>query len=333
MTLPRTTTLFCLLVFCQYALTETTAAVLSDNGDNTLQGRHIGLPLPAAVPSDGGNNTLVSNEQIHATVLSECRRISDKLGSVSLEECQEQNFLASLAISVSGAPILYKEYPPLDSRLPLGRVLLIGGIHGDEYSSISIVFKWMQILNIHHSGMFHWHIVPLLNPDGLLREKSQRMNANNVDLNHNFPMEDWHSRTSEYWINVTNRNPRRFPGTGPLSEPESSWLAGEIEHFHPDIIVSIHAPHGVVDFDGPKDGPYKLGRLYLQLIGAYPGSLSHYAGVQKKIPLVTIELPYAGTMPSPVEISQIWTDLVAWLRKNIQLDTHPVAAVQETDPA
>jgi hypothetical protein len=256
----------------------------------------------------------------------ECRRIGDKLGSVDYEECQARNLRASSGRTVLGAPILYKEYPPLpEQRLPLGRVLLIGGIHGDEYSSVSIVFKWLRTLDGHHTGMFHWRIIPLLNPDGLLRDKSQRMNHNNVDLNRNFPMHDWEKSTHDYWINTTYRDPRLFPGTSPLSEPESKWLVQEIDHFQPDVIVSVHAPHSLVDYDGPKNGPYKLGKLYLQLIGTYPGSLGNYAGVQRKIPVVTIELPYAGIMPSPAEVSGIWTDLVRWLSENIHLNPYKVA--------
>jgi len=264
-------------------------------------------------------------DQADDPVLGECRRIAAKLASIHYDECLNRKLEISGGYSVKRAPILFKEYPPLTSRQPLGRVLLIGGIHGDEYSSVSIVFKWMGILDVHHSGMFHWHIVPLLNPDGLLREESQRMNANNVDLNRNFPMQDWVQLTHDYWINKTKRNPRRFPGEGPLSEPETSWLAHEIDLFQPDVIVSVHAPHGVVDYDGPKDGPYKLGRLYLRLLGTYPGSLGNYAGVQKNTPVVTIELPFAGLMPTPAEVSAIWRDLVRWLTKNINVGPLKVA--------
>lgn len=70
-------------------------------------------------------------------------------------------------------------------------MLLFGGIHGDEYSSVTIVFKWLSILDRYHSGLFHWRVVPLLNPDGLLRGRSQRMNHRGVDLNRNFPTPDW----------------------------------------------------------------------------------------------------------------------------------------------
>ena len=259
----------------------------------------------------------------------ECQRIGNKLGSVSYKDCKDLNLLTTTGSTVKGAPILYKEYPPLSSRKPLGKVLLIGGIHGDEYSSVSIVFKWLRTLDKHHSGLFHWRIVPVLNADGLLQKKSQRMNANGVDLNRNFPMPGWGTATNDYWVVKTGRDPRRYPGTAPLSEPETNWLSSEIDAFEPDVIVAIHAPHGIIDYDGPQNGPHKLGRLYLNLLGTYPGSLGNYAGIQRKLPVVTIELPYAGIMPSRADISHIWTDLVSWLRRNIPMQI-PVA--EETDP-
>ena len=252
----------------------------------------------------------------------ECERIGSKLGSVSIQDCLNADLTVTDGRSVENAPILLKEYPPLARRSPLGKVLLIGGIHGDEYSSVSIVFKWLRTLDAHHSGLFHWHIVPLLNPDGLLRRHSQRMNAHNVDLNRNFPMEDWENTAIKHWHDYTEQNPRYYPGEGPLSEPESTWLVKQINEFNPDVIVAVHAPHGVVDYDGPRNGPYKLGRLYLNLLGTYPGSLGNYAGIQRRIPVVTIELPYAGIMPTNKEINSIWLDMVQWLSKNITEETY-----------
>ncbi len=261
--------------------------------------------------------SLIQADDNQQLVEHECKRIGGKLGSVDVKDCLDLNLVATKGRSVKGAPILLKEYPPLPSRSPLGRVLLIGGIHGDEYSSVSIIFKWMRILDEHHSGLFHWNIIPLLNPDGLLRKKSQRMNENDVDLNRNFPMEDWENTALKYWHDKTDKNPRRYPGNEALSEPESSWLVEYINDFNPDVIVAVHAPHGIVDYDGPRNGPYKLGRLYLNLLGTYPGSLGNYAGIQREIPVVTIELPYAGIMPTRNEISSIWRDMVKWLSENI----------------
>ncbi len=259
-------------------------------------------------------------------VTATCQRIGGKLGSVDYEECMKIGLELSEGYAVSGTPILLKEYPPLPTRAPRGRVLLIGGIHGDEYSSVTIVFRWMEILDRYHSGLFHWRISPLMNPDGLLRKKSQRMNENGVDLNRNFPCPNWFDETRDYWVRRTSSNPRRFPGDAPLSEPESRWLHDEIERFQPEVIVSVHAPHGVLDFDGPPEAPKRFGSLHLNLLGTYPGSLGRYAGVHKDIPVVTIELPRAGTMPTYKEQRQIWLDLVRWLKTRLPAEPATHAA-------
>jgi murein peptide amidase A len=272
-------------------------------------------------------------EEYDERVKKECTRIGNKLGSVSTQDCLKINLIASDGRSVKNAPIMLKEYPPLEKRSPLGKVLLLGGIHGDEYSSVSIVFKWLRTLDTYHSGLFHWHVVPLLNPDGLLRKKSQRMNENNVDLNRNFPMDNWENTALKHWIDVTKNNVRRYPGEHALSEPESSWLVDQINEFNPDVIVAVHAPHGIVDYDGPHNGPYKLGRLHLNLLGTYPGSLGNYAGIQRKIPVVTIELPYAGIMPTAKEINDIWRDMVKWLTKNITEEAYIQSQKQNQDAA
>ncbi|MBF0621475.1 MAG: murein peptide amidase A [Magnetococcales bacterium] len=262
--------------------------------------------------------------QVHAdyplprfTAQETCQKIGNKLGSVSVKSCLAQALRFVEGVSVRGLPILEKEYPPLPTRQPQARVLLLGGIHGDEYSSVSIMFRWMQILDQYHSGLFHWKVVPVVNPDGLLRPKSHRMNHRGVDLNRNFPTPNWKKDSRDYWVRRTGRDPRRFPGPSALSEPESRWISQLIDEFQPHVIVSVHAPYGLLDFDGgPQKPPDKLGNLYLSLLGTYPGSLGRYAGTEKKIPVITIELPYAGIMPTSKEISKIWVDLVRWLSKN-----------------
>ncbi|MBF0138353.1 MAG: murein peptide amidase A [Magnetococcales bacterium] len=247
-----------------------------------------------------------------------CNQIGRKLSSVTTAECLESGLEIASGRSVNGTPLLVKEYPPLPGKTPQARVLILGGIHGDEYSSVSIVFKWMQKLDQFHSGLFHWRVAPLVNPDGLLMRPSRRMNANGVDLNRNFPTNDWETESRNYWIKTTGRDPRRFPGINPLSEPESRWIQSEIERFRPNVIVSVHAPYNLLDFDGPQaKPPHKLGHLYLDPMGTYPGSLGRYAGVEKKIPIVTIELTYAGIMPTSDETRNIWTDLVHWISSNI----------------
>ena len=250
---------------------------------------------------------------------------------MSLEDCTGSRLGLSGARSTQGTPILVAEYPPLPQREPLGRVLLFGGIHGDELSSVSIVYGWLETLDRFHSGLFHWRIAPLVNPDGLLRRKSQRMNDRGVDLNRNFPSPNWKVEASDYWIRRTSRNPRRYPGEAPLSEPESRWLHDQIETFQPAAIVAVHAPLHVLDYDGPPDPPQRLGPLHLKQMGTYPGSLGRFAGVHLGLPVVTLELPSAGIMPTPADQRRMWIDLVTWLRQNVP-QQNPVQ-VARADPA
>jgi len=250
---------------------------------------------------------------------SVCGRISDKLASVNYRECTRLDMKLSGHISVQGVPLLIKEYPPLASRQPQARILLVGGTHGDELASISIVFKWMHTLEKHHSGLFHWRINPLMNPDGALQPRHRRTNASGVDLNRNFDTPDsQYGAALEYWKKKTWENARRYPGPYPLSEPETNWLYQEIRDFQPDVVVAVHAPYSLVDYDAPdrNNAPRKIGYLHKNLMGTYPGSLGNYAGIYLGVPVVTLELPHAGIMPTKRQISHLWTDLVRWLIRN-----------------
>ncbi len=273
----------------------------------------FGQPLPLSTPPSAKDT---------------CHHIAKKLSSVSLNECLQRNLQVSKQYSLQQKNLLIKEYPPLiDKRKPQAKILMLGGIHGDEYSSVTIMFKWMQILDKYHSGLFHWKVAPLINPDGLLQKKSKRVNANGVDLNRNFPNNVSRNASLDYWKKRAYSDPRRYPGKSPGSEPETQWIVALINDFKPDAIVVVHAPYGIVDYDGPTKPPKKLGSLYLKLLGTYPGSLGNYAGLQQNIPVVTIELPHAGIMPSKNEIVRIWTDMIRWLRQHIPEKEKPVELV------
>lgn len=260
-------------------------------------------------------------------VVGACEQIADKLASVAFEECNSLGLVETGHFSVEGFPLLVKEYPPLAPRIPQGRVLLVGGTHGDELSSISVVFKWMQTLQKHHSGLFHWRVNPLLNPDGALRPEHTRTNANAVDLNRNFttPLSP-RDAALRYWRTSARSNARRYPGPYPLSEPETAWLYNEIGSFQPDVIVAVHAPYSLVDYDAPNrsNAPRRIGHLRKNLMGTYPGSLGNYAGIHLGIPVITLELPHAGIMPTRRQTSLLWTDLVRWLIRNVR--SHPSKA-------
>ena len=252
------------------------------------------------------------------SVKDACKKTDAKLASVTFKECINSNLRLTPYSSGNNVPILLTEFPPLEGREPVGKVLLIGGTHGDELTSVSIVFKWIKILQQYHSGLFHWHIAPMMNPDGVLMKRATRPNARGIDLNRNMPTPDWSRLSKTHWEKI-NRDPRKNPGGDPASEPETRWLIHEIESFQPDAIISVHAPYGILDFDGPdlSTAPTKFGRLHLNLLGTYPGSLGNYAGINKDIPVLTLELPHAWVMPKSNEINSIWTDMVKWLKQQL----------------
>jgi hypothetical protein len=245
-----------------------------------------------------------------------CERLSARLPTISASDCRQSAVAPSGATSNNGFPILERDIAASTSETA-PRVLLLGGIHGDELTASALVFRWLQTMDSPAAQSLHWKVAPLLNPDGLLAAKPQRVNAHGVDLNRNFPTPDWQREAPRYWAKVTRSDPRRFPGKSPLSEPESRWVHQTIESFHPDLIVSVHAPFGVLDFDGEAEPPRKFGRLNYRKVGVYPGSLGNYSGQHKQVPVITIELPHAQAMPSDAEVQRIWRDMLEWIRSNV----------------
>lgn len=256
-----------------------------------------------------------------------CAQIGGRLQSVGVQACARAGLTVSGLTSSRGVPLLYRDYVPRPA--PAGgaprRVMMIGGIHGDELSSVSIAFQWMQKLERERLQPFQWRVIPCANPDGLITRPSVRTNANGVDLNRNFPTDDWDQNALAYWKKKTKSDARRYPGKKASSEPETRWLAEQIKQFKPDAIVSIHAPYGVLDYDGPDDPPQRFGYLRLQPLGIYPGSLGNYAGVNLNVPVITLELPSAGIMPTAMQTQRIWGDMLTWLEENLSKREPPPA--------
>jgi hypothetical protein len=268
-----------------------------------------------------------------AAVHDWCNEVTLAIPQIKLKPCVDAQLKPVAVKSVKGRPIMLREFKP--EQKAAARVLVIGGIHGDELTSASIVFRWLALLqqNGGESSLYHWQVIPVLNPDGLLAKPPRRVNANGVDLNRNFPTLNWLREAPRYWEAKTARDPRRYPGTAPLSEPESRWLHDEITRFKPDVIVAIHAPYGVLDFDGPPTGveaPARFGRLHLNRIGVYPGSLGNFGGLKEGIPVVTLELPHALKMPTEAELAHVWHDMHRWLRTNL-VERRPAPTPENTE--
>jgi len=249
-----------------------------------------------------------------------CAEFAARLPNLPRRLCEQAALQPGAARSVQGTPLYLRDVAEAGAKL---RVLVAGAIHGDELSSASVALHWIGLAKDgpRLAQPVHWRFIPVLNPDGLLARPPRRTNAHGVDLNRNFPTPNWERDAPLYWDQRTRKDPRRWPGPRPLSEPESRFLHQQMEQFRPHLIVAIHAPYGVLDFDGPSVPPSRLGRLYLDQVGIFPGSLGHYGGLHKGVPVVTIELPNALRTPLDAEIRQMWLDLLRWMSERLMSAT------------
>ena len=166
------------------------------------------------------------------------------------------------------------------------RILVLSLIHGNEPAAGVMGFRWikrLQKINPHNS----WLILPVVNPDGVAAQT--RTNANGVDLNRHFPTENWEPLAHAAWKKAGSPK-AKFPGDKPGVEPEMQCLLKVIEDYKPDLIASLHIPFALLDYDGPGKVPVFLPMKWKRL-GHYPGSLGRYAWAERKIPVITVELP------------------------------------------
>lgn len=162
-------------------------------------------------------------------------------------------------------------------------ILIIGVFHGDEPQGKFLIENY---INTQQSGKNRLLFISCLNPDGMAN--NIRQNANLIDLNRNFPTGNWELNASD--------NNEFYGGASPSSEIETKFVVETIEEFSPDIILTLHAPYKVVNYDGPAE---KIAEKISELINypvqkdiGYntPGSFGTYAGVEKNIPTITLEL-------------------------------------------
>ena len=211
--------------------------------------------------------------------------IPNKISNSDLEAlCNKMQQLPDCK-SEKGSPILH--YERLGTATKGRRILAMSLIHGDEQPSGVVTRSWIQRLE-KIDPRNSWRVIPIANPDGFHNKK--RVNAKGVDLNRNFPTNQWLETALKSWKEKTKSDPRRYPGPSSASEVETKCLLQHFEAFKPDFIISIHTPIGVLDFDGPPVRVPKGSPLPWSPLGNYPGSLGRYMWKDNNIPVLTIEL-------------------------------------------
>ena len=169
-------------------------------------------------------------------------------------------------------------------------ILVIGVFHGDEPQGKYLIEKYVQTISPISKGAYGLLFIPCLNPDAMAENK--RTNANNVDLNRNFPTRNWGQDGSSAGDNPQDY----FGGTSPASEIETKFVIDIIEKYNPKLILTLHAPYKVVNYDGPAEEiAQKISKIINYPTEASigyptPGSFGTYCGVERNIPTITLEL-------------------------------------------
>jgi protein MpaA len=190
--------------------------------------------------------------------------------------------------SIEGRPIIAHLVSAEGRRC----VLILAGVHGDEPKGVNLARRLLESLDGNTSGVetaARAVIVPVANPDGYAVR--HRRNARGVDINRNFPTSDWRP---------SPKRSRMHGGDAPASEPETLAIMKAVRICDPCVIVSIHSI-GKRRFCNNYDGPGRRWALQMARFNGYPvrasmgyptpGSLGAWAGRERRIPTITLELP------------------------------------------
>lgn len=196
--------------------------------------------------------------------------------------------------------IVLIEQGPIDFKKT---ILVIGVVHGDEPQGKFLIENYLKTSVEGQNRMLY---IPCLNPDGFALKT--RQNSKGVDLNRNFPTKNWaYGERNEY-----------YGGDSPGSEIETEFVIQTIERYKPSAILTFHAPYKVVNFDGPAE---EIAQKISEIINypvqhdigyPTPGSFGNYAGVERNIPIITLEFDEEIDVKELVEPVNKIFDYLAW---------------------
>jgi protein MpaA len=195
------------------------------------------------------------------------------------------------------------------------RLLIVSAIHGNERSAVAFAERlrarllggWAEQRGVRVA------LIAAANPDGI--EQRMRANARGIDLNRNFPTD--------------NFQPGGAGGDISGSEPETRALVGLIEAIEPDAVVSIHCCEPMLDHDGEA---HELARTMheampaemafpVETLGSQPGSMGSWVGLERETPIVTLEFAAADALDLFEQFDAAERALSAstrWLRDDVE---------------
>lgn len=169
----------------------------------------------------------------------------------SLAPAQNGGCYKTITIGRSVEGILIEACQLNGSNAQAGNALLvIGTIHGDEPDGKRVVDELLTEPVPIDTEIW---VIRDGNPDGA--KLATRRNANEVDINRNFPIK---------WV-ASDPSARTYSGPSPASEPETLALMNAVELIKPTRIVVFHQPYEQIDC--PPERPLTISDRLSQLTG------------------------------------------------------------------
>jgi protein MpaA len=264
-------------------------------GRRPLEQRHDALRIGSPAPAAGA---------------ALCRRLQGVVDKHrwNMAACPDGVAWRQVGVSALGEPLLIAELGAIDAPVS---VLVLSMVHPDEMTPLHATLVLLNRLVHTPPPDVRVVVAPLVNPDGLWREEPSRSNARGVDLNRNFPASDWAPTRRLPWKGKLIADLRRFPGDRPATEPETLFQMALVTMLRPHRIVSLHAPWGLLDYDGPEAGRERASlardamRTFMRIRkrprahSRVSGSLGSWAGRDHGIPCYTVELPSSHPYDGP----------------------------------
>lgn len=177
------------------------------------------------------------------------------------------------------------------SNFPQTKIFILAGIHGDEPESIVLLSEALRSIP---SNELQNPVILCANPDGTLR--GTRANANGVDLNRNFPVDNWTENPVFYRTKIGEPQDIELrTGNESGSEPETKAILKIINEIKPESIISFHSALDCIeDPNNTALGQWISSETGIPLVDDVgyptPGSFGTWAK-ENSIPLITFEVP------------------------------------------
>ena len=135
--------------------------------------------------------------------------------------------------------------------IPTKKILFVAGIHGNEIGTVKLAHQIINYFNYFNEFNGILFVIPCLNPDGYdlalknpdyeHRGRIGRFNANDVDLNRNFPTKNFQSNSEwGFGRNYSDEKIKIFCGEFGGSEKETQALINFIKSENIENLIMLH---------------------------------------------------------------------------------------------